>query len=128
MSDKNRKSKFITKDILKEAIIESFKKLNPIYMIKNPVMFVVEVGFIISLVLTIIPDLFKDQGNNIKIYNFIVSIILFITVLFANFAEAVAEGRGKAQAENLKNTKKDTKAKHNSKDDLYALLCAVQYN
>lgn len=111
MSDKNRKSKFITKDILKEAIIESFKKLNPIYMIKNPVMFVVEVGFIISLVLTIIPDLFKDQGNNIKIYNFIVSIILFITVLFANFAEAVAEGRGKAQAENLKNTKKDTKAK-----------------
>lgn len=111
MSDKNRKSKFITKDILKEAIIESFKKLNPIYMIKNPVMFVVEVGFIISLVLTIEPHLFKDQGNNIKIYNFIVSVILFITVFFANFAEAVAEGRGKAQAENLKKTKKDTVAK-----------------
>lgn len=111
MRDKNKKSKFITKDIVKEAAIESFKKLNPMYMIKNPVMFVVEAGFFITLVLTAIPDLFKDQGNNIRIYNFIVSIILFITVLFANFAEAVAEGRGKAQAENLKQTKKDTKAK-----------------
>ena len=111
MSDKKRKSKFITKEILNEAIIESFKKLNPKYMIKNPVMFVVEVGFVISLVLTFLPDLFGDQGNNLRIYNLIVSIILFITVLFANFAEAVAEGRGKAQAENLKKTRKDTIAK-----------------
>ena len=111
MSDKERKSKFITKEILNEAIIESFKKLNPKYMIKNPVMFVVEVGFVISLLLTFLPDLFGDKGNNLRIYNFIVSIILFITVLFANFAEAVAEGRGKAQAESLKKTRKDTIAK-----------------
>ena len=111
MSDKKRKSKFITKEILNEAIIESFKKLNPKYMIKNPVMFVVEVGFVISLLLTFLPDLFGDKGNNLRIYNLIVSIILFITVLFANFAEAVAEGRGKAQAENLKKTRKDTIAK-----------------
>ena len=111
MSDKKRESKFITKEILNEAIIESFKKLNPKYMIKNPVMFVVEVGFVISLLLTFLPDLFGDKGNNLRIYNFIVSIILFITVLFANFAEAVAEGRGKAQAENLKKTRKDTIAK-----------------
>ena len=111
MSDKKRESKFITKEILNEAIIESFKKLNPKYMIKNPVMFVVEVGFVISLLLTFLPDLFGDQGNNLRIYNFIVAIILFITVLFANFAEAVAEGRGKAQAENLKKTRKDTIAK-----------------
>ena len=111
MSDKKRESKFITKEILNEAIIESFKKLNPKYMIKNPVMFVVEVGFVISLLLTFLPNLFGDQGNNLRIYNFIVAIILFITVLFANFAEAVAEGRGKAQAENLKKTRKDTIAK-----------------
>ncbi len=111
MSDKNRKSKFITKDILHEAIIESFKKINPKNMIKKPVMFVVEAGFFISLILTFFPGLFGDQGKNLRLYNFIVAVILFITVLFANFAEAVAEGRGKAQAENLKKTRKDTIAK-----------------
>lgn len=111
MSDNKRESKFITKEILNGAIIESFKKLNPKYMIKNPVMFVVEVGFIITLVLTFSPSLFGDKGNNLRVYNFIVAVILFVTVLFANFAEAVAEGRGKAQAENLKKMKKDTVAK-----------------
>ncbi len=111
MSDKRKKSKFITRDILRESIIESFKKLNPKYMIKNPVMFVVEVGFVITLLLTFCPSLFGDKGSNLRIYNFIVALILFITVLFANFAEAVAEGRGKAQAENLKKMRKDTVAK-----------------
>ena len=111
MGDKKSKSKFITKEILKDSIKESFKKLNPKYMMKNPVMFVVEVGFVISLVLTIVPSLFGDEGNNLRIYNLIVSVILFITVLFANFAEAVAEGRGKAQAETLKKTRRDTMAK-----------------
>jgi len=90
MSDKNNKSKFITSKILKEAFIESFKKLHPKYMIKNPVMFVVEVGFIISLFLSFFPNFFGDEGNNLRIYNSIVSLILFITVLFANFAEAIA--------------------------------------
>ncbi|APF27939.1 K+-transporting ATPase, B subunit [Clostridium sporogenes] len=111
MSDKNGKSKFITKKIVNEAILESFKKLNPKYMIKNPVMFVVEVGLAISLLLTLLPNLFGDQGNNIRTYNLIIAVILFITILFANFAESVAEGRGKAQAENLKKTKKNTIAK-----------------
>jgi len=108
---KDKKSKFITKDILNSAILESFKKLNPKYMMKNPVMFVVEIGFFISIILTIFPRIFGDVGNNLRIYNFIVAVILFITVLFANFAEAVAEGRGKAQAETLKKTRKDTIAK-----------------
>ncbi|EJE7235271.1 potassium-transporting ATPase subunit KdpB [Clostridium sporogenes] len=111
MSDKNGKSKFITKKIVNEAILESFKKFNPKYMIKNPVMFVVEVGLAISLLLTLLPNLFGEQGNNIRTYNLIISAILFITILFANFAESVAEGRGKAQAENLKKTKKNTIAK-----------------
>ncbi|MGO5072439.1 potassium-transporting ATPase subunit KdpB [Clostridium sporogenes] len=111
MSDKNGKSKFITKKIVNEAILESFKKFNPKYMIKNPVMFVVEVGLAISLLLTLLPNLFRDQGNNIRTYNLIIAAILFITILFANFAESVAEGRGKAQAENLKKTKKNTIAK-----------------
>lgn len=111
MSDKNGKSKFITKKIVNEAILESLKKFNPKYMIKNPVMFVVEVGLAISLLLTLLPNLFGDQGNNIRTYNLIIAAILFITILFANFAESVAEGRGKAQAENLKKTKKNTIAK-----------------
>ncbi|MDD3223965.1 MAG: potassium-transporting ATPase subunit KdpB [Clostridium sp.] len=111
MSSKEGKSKFITKEIAGEAVIEALKKLSPKYMIKNPVMFVVEIGFFVSILLTIFPSLFGDKGNNLRIYNFVVALILFITVLFANFAEAVAEGRGKAQAESLKKTRKDTKAK-----------------
>ena len=124
MSNKKRESKFITKGILKESIIESFKKLNPKYMIKNPVMFVVEVGFVITLLLIILPSLFGDKGNNLRIYNLIVSIILFITVLFANFAEAVAEGRGKAQAENLKKMRKDTVAKLLNQDGTTKIINA----
>ncbi|AEY68036.1 potassium-transporting ATPase subunit KdpB [Clostridium sp. BNL1100] len=104
-----KKKSWITKDILKNAVKDSFKKLNPKDMVKNPVMFVVEVGFIITLVLTVFPNLLEKNGNSL--YNGIVSGILFITLLFANFAEAVAEGRGKAQADSMKKTKKDTKAK-----------------
>lgn len=106
-----KKSKFITKEIMNQAVIDSFIKLNPAYMIKNPVMFIVEIGFFITLFLTFFPTAFGDSGENLRAYNLIVTIILFITVLFANFAEAVAEGRGKAQAESLKKTRKDTTAK-----------------
>lgn len=109
MSD-NKKTKFVTKDILKVSIIGAFQKLNPKYMMKNPVMFVVEIGFIITMLLTIFPTVFGD-GQELRVYNGIVAVILFITVLFANFAEAVAEGRGKAQAEALKKTKLDTMAR-----------------
>lgn len=108
---KKKNSKFITKDILKSSVINSFIKLNPKYMIKNPVMFVVEVGFFITVLLSIFPNIFGESVEDLRLYNIVVSVILFITVLFANFAEAVAEGRGKAQAETLKKTQKDTKAR-----------------
>lgn len=108
---KQKSTKFVTKDILKSSIIGAFKKLNPMYMMKNPVMFVVEIGFAVTLLLSIVPSIFGDEGSGLRPYNIVVSIILFITVLFANFAEAVAEGRGKAQAESLKKTQKDTKAR-----------------
>ena len=113
MSKQEKQTKFITSDILKDALIGSVKKLNPAYMIKNPVMFVVEIGFFISLILTIFPTLFGDIGDisHLRLYNGIVAVILLITVLFANFAESVAEGRGRAQAESLKKTKKDTQAR-----------------
>lgn len=111
MSKKNQK--LVTPDIFRQALIGSFAKLNPVYMMKNPVMFVVEVGCFITLLLSFFPGLFGDvsTGTNLRLYNIIVCVVLFITVLFANFAESVAEGRGKAQAASLKKTQKDTKAR-----------------
>ena len=108
---KKEKTKFITNDILASSIKGAFVKLDPRYMMKNPVMFVVEIGFVICILLVFFPHLFHDEGNNLSLYNAIVALILFVTLLFANFAESVAEGRGKAQAETLKKTKKDTKAR-----------------
>ena len=107
---REKHTEFITKDILKSSVKGAFQKLDPRYMIKNPVMFVVEVGFFITLLLSIFLFLFGD-GGELRIYNTIVTLILFVTILFANFAESVAEGRGKAQAETLKKTKKDTTAR-----------------
>lgn len=107
---KKQATKLVTRDILKSSLIGAVTKLNPAYMMKNPVMFVVEIGFFVSLILVFFPTVFKDDGDNLRIYNLIVALILLITVLFANFAESVAEGRGKAQAESLKKTKKDTQA------------------
>ena len=93
---------------MKGAVRDSFIKLNPKSMIKNPVMFVVEVGMVITLFLTIFPNALEKGDWR---YNLIVTVILLITLLFANFAEAVAEGRGKAQADSMKKTRRDTQAK-----------------
>ena len=107
---KKQSKKLLTPEILKQALIGSVKKLDPRYMIRNPVMFVVETGFLITLLLTIVPGLFGEEDTGLRTYNLIVSIILLVTVLFANFAESVAEGRGKAQAASLKKTQKGTEA------------------
>ena len=85
MSKKQNKT-LLTPEILKQALIGSVKKLDPRYMMKNPVMFVVEIGFVISLVLSFAPGLLGDTTPNARVYNSIVSAILFVTVLFANFA------------------------------------------
>lgn len=118
-------TKFITKDILDSSIKGAFQKLDPRYMIKNPVMFVVEIGFFITLVLSIFPTVFGD-GSDLRIYNIVVTVILFVTILFANFAESVAEGRGKAQAETLKKTKKDTTARLLDKNGKDTVIPASQ--
>lgn len=107
---KKDKTKFIPKDILRSSILGAFQKLDLRYMIKNPVMFVVEIGFLFTLVLTVFPTLFGGS-EEYRVYNGVVTVVLFVTVLFANFAESVAEGRGKAQAASLKKTKQDTKAR-----------------
>lgn len=131
MSKKQQKTKFITRDILKSSVIGAFKKLDPRYMMKNPVMFVVEIGFILTLVMTIIPTIFGDSAqtvaeNHLRIYNGMVCVILFITVLFANFAESVAEGRGKAQAASLKKTKQDTQSRLLGADGTESIVSASQ--
>ena len=91
--------------IVMPAIGESFKKLNPVHMVKNPVMFVTEVGAMITTVLIFT----GTEGESIK---FLVQITfwLWFTVVFANFAEAMAEGRGKAQADTLRKTRTQTYA------------------
>ncbi|MFI5145022.1 MAG: potassium-transporting ATPase subunit KdpB [Ignavibacteria bacterium] len=93
--------------IIKQAIIDSFKKLNPKLLIKNPVMFIVGVGAFLSTIIV-----FRGIiAGDISSFNIQITIWLWFTVLFANFAEAVAEGRGKAQAESLKKSRTKTIAR-----------------
>lgn len=120
---KDNKKSFITKKMIKDAIHDSFIKLNPKDMIKNPVMFVAYIGMIITAILTVFPQIAGEGGRT---YNFIVTIILFFTIVFANFAEAIAEGRGKAQADTLKSTKRDTKAKLLKPDGSYVIVNASE--
>ncbi|HTY61487.1 MAG TPA: potassium-transporting ATPase subunit KdpB [Acidobacteriota bacterium] len=94
--------------IVKRAVVDACRKLNPRLVAKNPVMFVVEVGSIV-LTLLLIRDLFTGGSN--LLFNFQITLWLWFTVLFANFAEAMAEGRGKAQADALRKTRTDTMAR-----------------
>ncbi|UYY96779.1 potassium-transporting ATPase subunit KdpB [Peribacillus frigoritolerans] len=114
----------LNKEIVWQAIKDAFKKLDPRIMARNPVMFVVEIGFVITLLLSIFPNFFG--GTSDRGYNIAVSVILIVTILFANFAEALAEGRGKAQADSLKKTKQDTKAKLCQRDGSIMVVEATE--
>lgn len=107
MKDKN--NQLFAPQLLNDAIKQSFIKLNPKVMIKNPVMFTVEIGTVIMAVVTAYSLTSNTQGS--FAYNLLVFVILFTTVLFANFAEAIAEARGKAQADSLRKTREETPAK-----------------
>ncbi len=98
-------------DLVGTAIRQSFVKLNPAVLIKNPVMFTVEIGTLIMLLVTVYIALSGDTTQGTLGYNIVITIILLLTVLFANFAEAIAEARGKAQAESLRKTRQETPAK-----------------
>jgi len=101
-----------TSGIYQRAVREAFIKLDPRLALKNPVMFLVWVGTLVAALSIIEPNLFgTTPGNNQRLFNALVTFILFFTVLFANFAEAVAEGRGKAQADALRSTKSETTAR-----------------
>ncbi|MBE6722413.1 MAG: potassium-transporting ATPase subunit KdpB [Ruminococcaceae bacterium] len=102
------KSAFADKKIVGRAIKDSFIKLNPKTQVKNPVMLLVYISAILTTILWIV-SLFglSDASSG---YTFAIAVILWFTVIFANFAEAIAEGRGKAQADSLRAAKKDVEA------------------
>ncbi len=107
----SEKTSLFESRLVNEAIKHSFSKLNPRFLIKNPVMFTVEIGTVVMLVVTLFALITGDKSQGSVIYNFLVFFILFITLLFANFAEAIAEARGKAQADSLRKTREETTAK-----------------
>ncbi len=100
--------KFFNYALIKQGIIDSFKKLNPVHLVRNPVMFLVEIGAVITSYF-----FFKNivTGGGELTFTGLVTLWLWFTVLFANFAEAAAEGRGRAQAETLRRTRVETNAK-----------------
>jgi K+-transporting ATPase ATPase B chain len=110
---------FGDRKILRNAIIDSFWKLDPRLMVKNPVMFVVEVGAVITLVV-LVADIVQHTGN--FRFGLQITLWLWFTVLFANFAEAMAEGRGKAQAETLRKARAETEARKLREDGTTELL------
>ncbi len=101
----------ITRQIVRNALLESFRKLDPRVQFRNPVMFVVFIGSILTTIIGIGAALGRIQGEGSTGFILHVSIWLWLTVLFANFAEAVAEGRGKAQAATLRSMRRNVHAK-----------------
>lgn len=110
MSKQSIPEKLFDPSLVKDAIWQSVVKLNPVIMYRNPVMFAVEIGTAIMMVVCIwIATGERSQGG--LTYNLLIFVILLVTLLFANFAEAIAEARGKAQAESLRKTREETPAK-----------------
>lgn len=99
------------KDQVLSSIKQSFVKLNPWYMIKNPIMFTVEICTLVMVPVTLYSLVVNNPHVGSFAYNLLVLLVLFVTLLFANFAEAIAEARGKAQADSLRKTREETPAK-----------------
>ena len=107
---KTTNNSLFQKDLMNEALKQSFIKLNPKLMFRNPVMFTVEIGTFVMLIVSLwVLTGEKSQGS--FAYNFTVFLVLLLTLLFANFAEGIAEARGKAQADSLRKTREETPAK-----------------
>ncbi len=109
MNTQPKKQTVYSGEIYRRAIINSFIKLNPRMMVRNPVMFVVEVGSVLTTALWV--QALAGKGEAPTGFIGAISLWLWFTILFANFSEAVAEGRGKAQAESLRKARQDTPAK-----------------
>ncbi|HSU27747.1 MAG TPA: potassium-transporting ATPase subunit KdpB [Chitinophagaceae bacterium] len=111
MAKRKRNIKLFDPALVSTAIRQSFVKLKPAVMVKNPVMFTVEIGTAVMLAVCIYQMATGDLTQGALWYNITIFAVLLITVLFANFAEALAEARGKAQAESLRKTREETPAK-----------------
>jgi len=110
MSVHRRKNRLFEPALVREALGQSFLKLNPLVQFRNPVMFTVWIGTLIMAGVCVwVATGEASQGS--LVYNIIISVVLFITLLFANFAEAIAEARGKAQADSLRKAREETVAK-----------------
>src|SRR6202049_3183572 len=109
------------REIMRRAIRESFVKLNPMLVAKNPVMFVVEVGAALTTIF-VVKDAFTGAGGTL--FGIQITLWLWFTVVFANFAEAMAEARGKAQADALRKTKTDTMARKLLPNDKFEMVPA----
>src|SRR6185436_15607659 len=109
--------------IVRQAIVDSFRKLTPRRQVRNPVMFVVYVGSILTTLLWI--QALIGKGEAPAGFILAVSVWLWFTVLFANFAEAMAEGRGKAQAASLRKARRDIQAKKLERPDHAARVTTV---
>ena len=107
----NRSTSLCPKELVIESLKQSFVKLNPRTMFRNPVMFTVEICTLMMLIVTVYAAVTGDVNQGSVGYNIAVFLILFVTLLFANFAEAIAEARGKAQADSLRKTREETPAK-----------------
>ena len=107
----NKTASLFPKELVIESLKQSFVKLNPRMMFRNPIMFIVEVVTFVMLFVTIWAAATGDTTQGSFGYNILVFIVLFATLLFANFAEAIAEARGKAQADSLRKTREETPAK-----------------
>jgi len=114
MSSKSKKRSLFDPTIVKKALWDSVIKMNPVYQIKNPVMFVVEVGSVLTALL-FFHAVLSGKGEASPSFILQISLWLWITVLFANFAESMAEGRGKAQADSLRKTRREVMAKRLAK-------------
>ena len=108
---KTNNTSLFQKEQVITALKQSFIKLNPKALYRNPVMFTVEIGTAIMLYVTVYSAVSHDKTQGSFVYNFFIFLILLLTVLFANFAEAIAEARGKAQADSLRKTREETEAK-----------------
>ncbi|MGZ8557651.1 MAG: potassium-transporting ATPase subunit KdpB [Chitinophagaceae bacterium] len=111
MAKNKRSIRLFEPALVGTAVKQSFVKLSPRLMVKNPVMFTVEIGTAVMLAVTLYQLFTGDNSQGALWYNITIFVILLLTVLFANFAEALAEARGKAQAESLRKTRQDTPAK-----------------
>ena len=107
---KSKNNVLFQKELVGEAIKQSFIKLNPRLMFRNPVMFTVWIGTAVMLIVSLW-TLAGEKSQGSFGYNLVVFLVLFATLLFANFAEAIAEARGKAQADSLRKTREETPAK-----------------